>query len=116
MFIKSEVELIYVGQGVAENGSPISLESSKTVRCDEMETFSVNYYNDQQRNMRLSRNLVVPTYLTQDIYLTSSEGSYTVKPYELMYCRYEGKKYKVRNILKMKGTRQRMILDIQEVR
>jgi hypothetical protein len=109
MFIKSECELIYEGQGVLPNGSPVLLTISKTVRVDEMETFSNNYYNDQQRNMRLSRNLVVPTYMTEDI---EQDG----KPYELMYVNYDGKKYKVRNILKYKGTRQKMILDIQEVR
>ena len=109
MYIKSAVELIYVGQGASENGSPTILEHTETVRCDEMETFSHNYYNDQQRNMRKSRNLVVPTYLTEDITVGDV-------PYELMYCRYDGRKYKVRNILKLRGTRQRMILDIQEVR
>lgn len=110
MFIKSECELIYQGQGVAENGSPTLIEIKKTVRCDEMETFSNNYYNEQQRNMRLSRNLVVPTYLTWD--LTETYGG----TYELMYVNYRGRKYKVRNILKYRGTRQKMILDIQEVR
>lgn len=109
MFIKSECELIYQGQGVLSNGSPVLLEIKKTVRVDEMEKFSNNYYNDQQRNMRLSHNLVVPTYLTDDI---EQDG----KPYELMYVNYDGKKYKVRNILKYRGTRQKMILDIQEVR
>ena len=109
MYIKSEAELIYVGQGVADNGSPFDLEISKVVRCDEMETFSNNYYNEQQRNMRLSRNLVVPTHLTIDIVQNNTT-------YELMYCIYNNKRYKVRNILKMRNTRQRMILDIQEVR
>lgn len=109
MFIKSECELIYQGQGVAENGSPTLLEVSQTVRCDEMETFSNNYYNEQQRNMRLSRNLVVPSYLCNDI----TENNVN---YELMYVIYDDRKFKVRNILKYKGTRQRMILDIQEVR
>lgn len=115
MFIKSEVELIYEGQGVLTNGSPTREQIKKTVRCDEMETFSNNYYNDQQRNMRLSRNLVLPTYLTEDI--TDEDGN----TYELMYCNYDGKLYKVRNILKVGNrkvarTRQKMILDIQEVR
>lgn len=109
MFIKSECELIYQGQGVMENGSPTLLEVSQTVRCDEMETFSNNYYNEQQRNMRLSRNLVVPSYLCDDI----TENNVN---YELMYVIYDDRKFKVRNILKYKGTRQRMILDIQEVR
>lgn len=109
MFIKSEVELIYIGQGVRENGSPTELEYKKTVRCDEMKTFSNNYYNDQQRNMRLARNLVIPTYLTEDVNDLDIE-------YELMYVNYDSKKYRIRNILKMKNTRQRMILDIEEVR
>ena len=116
MFIKSQVELIYEGQGVSENGSPFALYQSKVVRCDEMETFSNNYYSEQQREMRLSRNLVIPTYLTQDLIVND-------KRYELMYCVFDGKKYKVRNILKFKAnrysrgsTRQLMILDVQELR
>lgn len=109
MFIKSECELIYQGQGVAQNGSPTILEKTETVRCDEMETFSNNYYNEQQRNMRLSRNLVIPSYLCEDVVENNQR-------YELMYVIYDGKKFKVRNILKYKGTRQRMVLDIQEVR
>ena len=47
MYVKSEVELIYEGQSVADNGSPIAIFKSKVVRCDEMETFSHNYYNNQ---------------------------------------------------------------------
>ena len=116
MFIKSEVELIYTSQGVADNGSPFELNIVKKVRCDEMETFSNNYYNDQQREMRLSRNLVVPTFLTQDII---EDG----KRYELSYCNYDSRKYKVKNILKYRAnryargnTRMKMVLDIQELR
>ena len=109
MFIKSESELIYVGQGVAENGSPVELEEKRTIRVDELENFSVNYYNDQDRSMRESKNLVVPTYLTNDLNVNG-------KRYELMYVNYLGKRYKVRNILKRRGTRQMMILDIQEVK
>ena len=100
-----------MGQGVAENGSPLELEMRKVVKVDEMETFSNNYYNEQQRNMRVSRNLVVPTYLTDDKVCCENGNRY-----ELMYVIYDGRKYKVRNILKMRHTRQRMILDIQEVR
>lgn len=114
MFIKSQVELIYQGQGVAENGSPLILEESKVVRCEELETFSNSYYNDQQRNMRTARNLVVPTYYVDDLIING-------KRYELMYVNYHDRKYKVRNILKFNGrynqrTRQKMILDVQEVR
>lgn len=117
MFIKSQVELIYEGQGVEANGSPTVLEIKKTIKVDEAETFSANYYNNQQRNMRLSRNLVIPTHYCDDIV----EDGVT---YELMYVNYYGKKYKVRNILKARDyfgsgrgyTRRMMLLDIQEVR
>lgn len=118
MFIKSEVILIYEGQTVSDNGSPSRVYLEKKVRCDEMETFSNQYYSDQQREMRLSRNLVIPTYLTEDVFDCED------KRYELMYVIYDGRKYKVKNILKYSGsrngirnhTRQRMVLDIQELR
>lgn len=109
MFIKSQINLVYVGQTVRENGSPMSVEIVKTVRCDEMELFSRNYYSEQERNMRWSHNIVIPTYLTEDIV----EQGVT---YELLFCVYAEKKYRIRNILKMRNTRQRIILDIEEVR
>lgn len=109
MYIKSEAELIYEGQGVAENGSPTILQTSQVIKVDEAETFSNNYYNDQQRNMRLSRNLIIPSFFTNDKILNGVT-------YELMYVNYDGKKYKVKNILKVRNTRQKMLLDIQEAR
>ena len=116
MFIKSQVELIYEAQGVAENGSPVLLYQSKIIRCDEMETFSSNYYSEQQREMRLSRNLVVPTHYTWDLNCNGNR-------YELAYVQFAGKKYKIKNILKYRAnryargnTRQKMVLDIQELR
>lgn len=109
MYIKSEAELIYEGQGVAENGSPTILQTSQVIKVDEAESFSNNYYNDQQRNMRLSRNLIIPSFFTNDKILNGVT-------YELMYVNYDGKRYKVKNILKVRNTRQKMLLDIQEVR
>lgn len=109
MFIKSSVTLIYEGQGVASNGSPVTSTIRETVRCDEAETFSNQYYTEQERNMRESRNLIVPTYMTESFI---REGL----RYELMYVEYLGIRYKVRNILKVKNTRHRMLLDIQEIR
>lgn len=109
MYIKSTVELIYQGLTVDEEGNPINVEISKCVKCNEAQTFSVNYYNNQQRNQRTSRNLVIPTYLTEDICIDGLR-------YELMYCIYDCKKYRVKSVLKMRNTRQQMILDIDEVR
>lgn len=109
MYIKSIADLIYTSQSKNENGSPIELEIVKTVKVNETETFSSRYYNDEQRLMRLSRNLIVPTYYVKDI----QENGLN---YELSYVNYEGKKYKVRNILKVKNTRLNMLLDVQELR
>lgn len=109
MNIKSSAVLIYQGLGVAENGSPKNLEYSIEVRCDEIKTFSANYYNEMQRNMRKSRNIVIPTYLTADI---EKDGI----RYELMFCVYDGRRYKVKNVLTKRHTRQQMILDIEEIR
>lgn len=109
MYIKSIADLIYTSQSKNENGSPIELEIVKTVKVNETETFSNRYYNDEQRLMRLSRNLIVPTYYVKDI----QENGLN---YELSYVNYEGKKYKVRNILKVKNTRLNMLLDVQELR
>ena len=109
MYYKTGVNLIYEGQGVGENGSPVSLQITKYVACDEAENFSNQYYTEQQRNMRMSKNLIVPTHLTEDIIENGVR-------YELMYCTYNTILYKVRNVLKVRDTRQKMILDIQEVR
>lgn len=109
MFIKGSVTLIYEAQGVASNGSPVTSEITETVRCDEAETFSNQYYTEQQRNMRESRNLIVPSYLTESFVKDNLR-------YELMYVTYRDIRYKVRNILKVRNTRQKMLLDIQEIR
>lgn len=109
MYIKSIADLIYTSQSKNENGSPIELEIIKTVKVNETEIFSSRYYDDEQRLMRLSRNLIVPAYYVKDI----QENGLN---YELSYVNYEGKKYKVRNILKVKHTRLNMLLDIQELR
>lgn len=74
-----------------------------------MKTFSVNYYNNNQRQMRLSRNIVVPSFQVEDIVIENI-------PYELMYAMYDGKKYKIANILTKKSTRAQVILDLQQVR
>lgn len=108
MFTKSGIELVYEGKGRAENGSPLTLQIKKTVKCNEMETFSNQYYTAQSRNMRKSRNILIPTFLTLDIV----DNGVT---YELLYVNYNSRLYKVKNILKARNTRTQMILDIQEV-
>lgn len=110
MYIKSVANLIFISSGKADNGSPIQLEHIMgNVKVDESESFSANYYNDQQRLMRQAKNLVIQTRYTEDIIIDS-------KRYELLYVEYKGLKYKVRNILKVKTTNKKKILDLQELR
>lgn len=112
MFYFSEATLKYVAQSKASNGSPIEDYITKTIKVKEVKTFSLNYYimgGDNQRLMRNSKNLVVPKWVTQDIV---EDG----KTYELLYVTYEGKEYRVQNILKYYKQSMRMILDIEELR
>lgn len=109
MYIKSSADLIYISQGVLPNGSPYDLSYTlESQMVDEGNTFTNQYYSEQQRTMRQAKNLIIPSYLAEDIPLDN-------KMYELSQVKYNGKLYKVRNILKVKGTRQKVILDIQEL-
>lgn len=102
--------MVYTAQSKLSNGSPVMLtQREENVLVDEAETFSNQYYTNNQREMRTSRNLIVPVYLVADKIVSGTS-------YELMYVEYDSKKYKVKNILKLKGTRMQMLLDIQEVR
>lgn len=110
MYIKSIANLIYTANGKLSNGSPTILEKRiENVLVDEAETFSNQYYTDSQREMRLSRNIIIPVHLVSDQIQAGVR-------YELTYIEYDSLKYKVRNILKVKGTRMKMLLDVQELR
>lgn len=104
--------LKYVGTITASNGSPQEVTVTRTVKVMEVKNFSLNYYimgGDNQRLMRLSKNLVVPRWVTEDVI----EDGIT---YELMYVNYHGKEYKVKQILRQFRTNTRMLLDIEELR
>lgn len=72
----------------------------------------MNYYltsGDAQRMMRNSKNLIAPRWTTEDIIQDGDE-------YELMYVTYEGKKYRVQQILRQFRTNKQVIVDIEELR
>lgn len=108
-----KAKLIYIGQGTAENGSPIELEYVReNVKITETNTFSVNYYNTSgtlQRSMRDSKNIVIPIQYTKDVFENGVR-------YQLLYVEYYGLRYRVYNILHYRKSGLRMLLDIQEVR
>lgn len=77
-----------------------------------MHSFSLNYYmvsGDNQRIMRNSKNLEVPRWATEDVYKDGVE-------YELMYVTYQGKEYRVQQILRQYRTEKRVLIDIEELR
>lgn len=104
--------LIYVTQGKASDGSPTEETFTRTIQVKEIKTFSLNFYTSNgqdQRNMRLSKNIVVPKWLTED-------HIYDGKRYELLYVEFGGIRYHVKNVLKYYKSSLRMILDIEELR
>lgn len=108
----NEATLIYVAQDKADNGSPIEVAVTRTVKAKEIKTFSLNYYltsGDNQRIMRNSKNLVVSRWVTEDVVENGKE-------YELMYVVYNNKNYRVQQILRQFRTNTRVILDIEELR
>lgn len=113
MLYYGKAELIYVAMKRKEDGSPYEATVSRTVRVKEVKTFSMNYYttfNANQRSMRLSKNIVVPRWVCEDIVEDGTR-------YELTYVIINGLKYSVKQTLiyfKMATTRR--ILDIQELR
>lgn len=59
--------------------------------------------------MRKSKNLVAPRWATEDIVYDGEE-------YELMYVHYEGKDYRVQQVLRQFRTNKQVIIDIEELR
>ena len=112
MLYYNEATLIYAGQKQNLNGSPYEVTIEKSAKVKEIKTFSLNYYlmgGDNKRLMRKSKNIVVPRWMTEDF---TQDGV----RYELLYVRYNGLKYRVRNLLKYFEMEQtRSILDLEEL-
>ena len=110
MLTKVIVDLKYVATGKSANGSPTELIITESnVRADLINSFSQNYYQNNQRIMRQARNFTIAEYLTHDRINSNNR-------YELMYVEYDGLKYRIKNILKHKSSNLRMILDCDEVK
>lgn len=107
---KSVCNLIYTGRAEKETGSPVEVvKCVDHVKCDVMETFSQNYYAQNQRIMRLSKNIAVAKLRVDDIYDAGIR-------YELSHVEIHNVKYKIQNILKHKDSSLKRILDCQELR
>lgn len=96
----------------AENGSPVEATIERRIKVKEVKTFTLNYYmmgTDNQRLMRYSKNIEVPRWATDDV---QKDGV----NYELMYVNYNGKAYRVKQVLRQFRTYQRVLIDMEEMR
>lgn len=87
---KNECELLYVKTEKDGAYSEDVYKYPLLIGCDVLKTFSLNYYDRQNRNKRKSINLNIPSYYVD---LHADEG------YELEYLNFENKRYKIENIL-----------------
>ena len=108
MYRLGEAELIYIHQGKDDNYNPVIETESKSVRCSLMDSFSVNYYQNQTRDMRKSKNIIVPKTYTFDVYLGD-------KRFQLEYVKLGAVKYKVMNILINRESSLTSILDCEQI-
>lgn len=107
---KTVCKLIYTGLGQKDTGSPVKNQIIEdNIKCDDMETFSQNYYAQNQRIMRLSKNIAIFKHLSEDRVVDNVR-------YELSHVEIYGRKYKIQNILKHRDSYLKVILDCQELR
>lgn len=105
MIKKRECVLVFVEESQNEIKSPIKIEHHHSVICDDMGTWSSNYYVDRNRDMMKSVNLRV-----QEFHLYSNDG-------QLRFVDFNGTRYEIKNVLndRDKGIRFK-ILDCQELK
>lgn len=108
MYRLGQCTLVYIHQSQDENYNPVIEKISKTVKCQLMDAFSLNYYQNQTRDMRRARNLVIAKHNSFDQVVND-------KVYKLEYAEIGRFKYKVTNILKDRNSDLNVVLDCEEV-
>lgn len=108
MYRLGQVKLIYIHQTKDEDYNPVIEVNEKIVKCSLMNSFSASYYVNQSRDMRHTKNIIIPKYDSLDVYSDN-------KRFQLEYCELGGAKYKVNNILTNRNSSLSVILDCDEV-
>ena len=108
MYRLGDTVLIFIHQSKDENYNPTIETLERRVKCSLMNSFSASYYVNQSRDMRRTRNIIVPKHNTFDIYQDN-------KRYQLEYCKLGAVKYKISNILTNRKSNLSVILDCDEV-
>lgn len=102
------VELVFINQTNDADGNPVITEYKETVKCTLTDSFSLNYYQNQNRDMRRSKNIKVAKFSVLSRYI---DGNY----YQLEFANISGRRYKVANILLDRNTSLMSLLDLEEV-
>lgn len=105
---QGEVTLVYLHQSNDEDGNPTIEEYTHVVKCSLIDAFSLNYYQNQSRDMRRTRNIGVAKHYTFD----HVDGD---KRYKLEFADLGTTRYKITNILLDRNSSLKMILDCDEV-
>lgn len=108
MYRLGQVSLVYVRHTQDIDYNPVIESVSKLVKCKLMDAFSVNYYQNQTRDMRRARNIVVAKNYSFDVIQDNVS-------YQLEYADIGTKRYKITNILKDRKSSLQVILDCEEV-
>ena len=112
----SKATLVYVGKTTDEKGSPQEVTFTREVKAKEIKRFSDDFYTTsgvKQQELRGTRNLTVPTWLTEDVVQDGIR-------YELTYVDYATKfgadRYRVHRVREYFKTSLQMILILVELR
>lgn len=108
MYRLGQCTLVYVRHTQDINYNPTIETISKIINCKLMDAFSQNYYQNQTRDMRRARNIVIPKSYSFDQVLEN-------ETYQLEYADINQKRYKITNILKDRNSSLQVILDCEEV-
>lgn len=108
MYRLGRCDLVYIHQFKDDDYNPKIDKFFKPVKCHLMNSFSSNYYRNQTRDMRKSKNIRIPKYLVNDIFKCE-------KRYSLEYVYIGHLKYKIVNILMDKDSSLYSILDCEEI-
>lgn len=108
MYRLGKCSLVYVRHTQDVDYNPLTETTSVEVNCKLMEAFSLSYYQNQTRDMRRARNIIVPKYMSCDRIIENER-------YQLEYADIGNTRYKITNILKDRNSSLNVILDCEEV-
>lgn len=99
---KTITELVFVN---TENGNEKTIK--KSVRTKKYYNFSSYYYENQNRKLDTSTNIVVDRFLTNSIFKNN-------KKFDLKFVVIDNSTYKIKNIMPFNQKKRKVILDCEK--